>query len=82
MRSNKSRLKSLVKSVDKGSLVLPERGGEKFWRGYRLDVIKTVWARNFSDGFEISVFKNDVKGREEHIGNISFDSGKEKIEVF
>jgi len=81
MRSNKNRLESLVKSVDNGSLVLPKKGGEKHWRGYRLSVIKTDWARNFSDGFEISVFKNDVKGREQHIGNISFDSGKETIEI-
>jgi len=82
MRSNKNRLESLVKSIDNGSLVLPENGGEKHWRGYRLSVIKTVWWRNSSDGFNISVFKNDEKGREQHIGNISFDSGKETLEIF
>ncbi len=73
MRTVRNRLKSLVKSIDKGSLVL--EAGRKVWRCYEMDITKLVWSRNLCDGWDISIYMYNQRGFKDHIGSIKIDSG-------
>ena len=61
---------------------MPENGGDKEWRGYKLSVENLVWARNYYDGYNVHVYIVDKKDYQEHIGtfNIDYNLGEPEIE--
>lgn len=55
--------------IDSGKLKIV--GGKRKWRKYILDIQELVWARNLSDGYQMSVYMINSHGHEEHIGDIN-----------
>ena len=49
---------TIAAAVEKGSLALKE--GSKNWHGYRLNITGLTWSRNFQDGYQIEVYKNNT----------------------
>jgi dipeptidyl aminopeptidase/acylaminoacyl peptidase len=67
--THREHLLKLLTAINKGTLAL--KGGTKYWRGYKLNIIELVWGRNIQDGYLISVFIDGYRG--ENIGEINID---------
>ncbi len=78
--TDREHLIKLVAAFNCGYLAL-KAGGTKMWRGYKLEIIELVWGRNLQDGFEVSVFIDDSRGRWEHIGDINFDFNLDRVNL-
>lgn len=70
----KSRLKKILKAIEKGSLKL--EGGYKDWFCYRFDIQDLVWGRNLVDGWNVDVHHNNS-----HIGTIHIDGNLRKARI-